>query len=134
MIVSILYLIIPGFITSLSDGAGVLPEDPLNGYVNGTVMFWTNLSPPPTPFLSVAWTFGTGSQIVTSLPSLNTEGPEYEGRINLFRSNGSLELRDLKLTDSGNYTVIIETADNAIQTGRTRLNIYGEQLVKSTRK
>ncbi|XP_039475797.1 carcinoembryonic antigen-related cell adhesion molecule 5-like [Oreochromis aureus] len=51
-------------------------------------------------------------------------GPEYEGRIILFPSTGSLELRSLTLNDSASYSVIIFPAGATAQFGRTTLAIY----------
>ncbi|XP_040900134.1 carcinoembryonic antigen-related cell adhesion molecule 1-like [Toxotes jaculatrix] len=108
--------------TGVSEGAGVLPDDSLNAAVGGSVMFTTTLSPPGTPFLSVTWAFGV-KQIITSHISNFTE-PEYEGRITLFRSTGSLELRNLTVSDSGEYGVTITPADGVAVLGQTRLEIH----------
>ncbi|KAM4581038.1 cell adhesion molecule CEACAM5-like [Odontesthes bonariensis] len=110
--------------TGFTEGAGVLPDGPLNASIGGTVMFKTSLSPTETPFNSVSWTFGADRiNIITSHTS-NITNPEYEGRITLFTSNGSLELRNLKLSDSGEYSVSIIPTDGAAKSGTTRLAVY----------
>ncbi|XP_074539385.1 cell adhesion molecule CEACAM6-like [Halichoeres trimaculatus] len=86
-------------------GEGILPAGPLSGAVGGKVMFTTNLRPPETPFLSVSWSF-KGLNIITST-STNITEPGHANRISLDRATGSLELRNLVLEDSGEYTVTI---------------------------
>lgn len=111
----------------------MLPDGPLNGSVCGTAMFRTNLDPTEEVFLSVGWNF-SARHIITSLLSSNVTEPEYEGRITLFRATGSLELRDLESSDTGEYTLTIEHANGSQLVGRTRLEIHGEQVVKFLRK
>ncbi|KAK1895058.1 Carcinoembryonic antigen-related cell adhesion molecule 1 [Dissostichus eleginoides] len=104
MEIAVIHFIILGVISGLTEGAGVLPDGPLNAAVGGKVMFNTTLT-PGTTFITMNWKFGA-KEIFTWNVNNFTE-PEYEGRITFFMSTGSLELRNLALTDSGEYSVTI---------------------------
>ncbi|KAM4735228.1 cell adhesion molecule CEACAM5-like [Anableps anableps] len=111
----------------LSDGSGLLPDGPLNASVGGTVTFRTNLDPTETPLPFINWQFDSGpvlKPVLLLLTTGNTTAPEYEGRITVFRSTGSLELRNLKLSDSGDYIVNIQPDGKLQVAGRTTLHIY----------
>lgn len=101
----------------------------LHASVGGNVTFTTTMTPAQTPFLIVAWSFvdthGTANNIITSSTE-NITAPEYKSRITLFRSTGSLELRDLSLSDSGEYSVTIISDGAAQNKGNCRLEIYGK--------
>uniref|UniRef100_A0A3P8SPI8 Ig-like domain-containing protein n=1 Tax=Amphiprion percula TaxID=161767 RepID=A0A3P8SPI8_AMPPE len=118
----LLFIVFVAF-TGLTEGAGVLPDGPLNATVNGTFLFTTLLTPTETPFVVVNWFFGVNN-IITSHAASNTTPPEYEGRITLFLSTGSLELRSLTDADSGEYIINITPAAGGALTGSTTLNIY----------
>uniref|UniRef100_A0A8C6T9N3 Ig-like domain-containing protein n=1 Tax=Neogobius melanostomus TaxID=47308 RepID=A0A8C6T9N3_9GOBI len=87
----------------LTSGAGVLPHDPVDAAVGDTVMFTTSLDPTQTPlsFTSILWKFGS-KDIITSADT-NITAPEYEDRITLFVSTGSLQLRNVTMSDAGEY-------------------------------
>ncbi|KAM8846145.1 cell adhesion molecule CEACAM5-like [Synchiropus picturatus] len=112
--------------------AGVLP-DSLDTAVGGTVMFSTTLSPAETP-LTVVWC--SRGPIITSTPTANITDPDYEGSITLFRSTGSLELRDVLDGDIGQYRVTIVTTERKKLTGSTDLRVHvpitGAQLSLSS--
>ena len=104
----------------------MLPDGPLNATLGGTVMFNTTLTPQEKPFTTIGWTFGRRN--IITFNNGNTTAPEYEGRITLFMSTGSLELRNLALSDSGEYTVVIFPQTGTIMEGSTTLNVDGEQI------
>ncbi|XP_036931280.1 carcinoembryonic antigen-related cell adhesion molecule 5-like isoform X2 [Acanthopagrus latus] len=106
--------------TGLTKGVDVLPDRLLNATVGGTMVFTTTLTPPENPFTFVEWKFGDQSIIST-----NTNATaDYEGRVTLFTSTGSLELRNLVLSDSGEYRVIIIPQGGSALEGNTRLEVY----------
>ncbi|KAM6994845.1 cell adhesion molecule CEACAM21-like isoform 4-T4 [Tautogolabrus adspersus] len=116
---TLLFIVSVSF-TGLTNGVGLLPDGPLNKAVGGTVMF-TTVNPPESPFVSVSWRFGDKVVIVSNI--VNTTSPGYEGRITFFPSTGSLELRSLSLSDSGEYTVRITAVTEEFD-GRTTLGVY----------
>ncbi|XP_022612278.1 carcinoembryonic antigen-related cell adhesion molecule 1-like [Seriola dumerili] len=101
---------------------GILPPGPLSGAVAGKVKFTTTLLPPENPYLSVSWNF-KGGNIITST-SINITEPGYDNRISLDRATGALELRNLVLEDSGEYTVTITPDRGQQKQGKTTLNVY----------
>lgn len=104
-------------------GEGILPPAPVSGAVAGKVTFTTTLRPPESPFLSVSWTF-RGVNIITST-SVNLTDLGYTNRISLDRATGALELRNLVLEDSGEYTVNIIPDRGLEKQGKATLNVYG---------
>ncbi|XP_054483456.1 carcinoembryonic antigen-related cell adhesion molecule 6-like [Anoplopoma fimbria] len=117
---AVIHFIILVAISGLTEAAGVLP-DTLNAAVGDKVMFTTTLSPTVTPFQRVHWKFGNKNIIYFNVN--NITGTEYEGRVTLFMSTGSLELRDLTPEDSGEYSVIITSVGAVPIEGNTRLEV-----------
>ncbi|KAI3360547.1 hypothetical protein L3Q82_002423 [Scortum barcoo] len=122
MKIAVIHFIILGVISGLAKGAGVLP-DVQNAAEGETVMFKTTLTPPETPFSLVTWRFGERN-IISFDNRGNTTGSEYEGRITLFLSTGSLQLRDVSLNDSGEYKVVINPVGDTFGDGAVRLDVY----------
>lgn len=102
--------------------------DSLTAADGGTVMFTTTVTPPEIPFMVVVWGFsdinGVHSSILTSSHEDIIE-PAYKDRITLFRSTGSLELRNLTLKDNGEYSITIIPNGELSQRGNCRLFIHG---------
>ncbi|KAM6909633.1 cell adhesion molecule CEACAM5-like [Xenentodon cancila] len=115
-----IYIIILGASSGLCEGAGVLPDGPLNASLGGTVMFTTTLTPTEEPFTTVIWQSGA-KQIIVYTPASSSIPPEYEGRLTFFPSTASLELRALTFADTGHYHVDILPG---FLSGRTRLDVY----------
>lgn len=104
-------------------GGGVLPPGPLSGALGGAVRFATGLRPTQASFLSVSWSF-RGTNIITST-SVNVTNPAYSSRISLDRATGSLELQNLVLADSGQYSVTIIPDRDLQKHGAVNLDVYG---------
>ena len=101
--------------------------DGLTAAVGETVKFTTTVTPPETPFLVVTWSF-SDVNIITSQTAINITDPAYTDRITLFPTTGSLELRDLTLNDTGDYTVTIISNAGAAQKGNCRLVVQSKLL------
>lgn len=117
----------PRLFAGLCEGAGLLPDGPLNVSVGGTIMFTTALG-PGVSIQTVDWRFNEGTYITFSNETNNVTEPAYEGRISLMPSTGSLELRNVTLNDTGLYNIIIVPKSGRVLTGDTRLEVYGEQV------
>ncbi|XP_045574669.1 carcinoembryonic antigen-related cell adhesion molecule 2-like [Salmo salar] len=104
-------------------GAGVLPDRSLVGAIGGSVTFNRALA---QPFITLQWKVNGTTIILNYIRSSDTLIPEdgYRDRINLDRSSGSLELMNLDLTDSGQYTVTILTPEAVSVEENTKLEVY----------
>ncbi|XP_034410252.1 carcinoembryonic antigen-related cell adhesion molecule 1-like [Cyclopterus lumpus] len=122
MEIAVIDFIILVAVSGLTRGAGVLPDALLNAAVGETVMFTTTVTLPETSLLTVRWKFGDKEIIYFSLN--NFTSPEYEGRITLFISTGSLELRSLTHNDNGEYSFSIAIIGELPKAGTTRLSVH----------
>uniref|UniRef100_A0A674BSC4 Carcinoembryonic antigen-related cell adhesion molecule 1-like n=1 Tax=Salmo trutta TaxID=8032 RepID=A0A674BSC4_SALTR len=104
-------------------GAGVLPDRSLVGAIGGSVTFNRVSS---QPFTTLQWNFNGTTIILNYISSSDSLNPAvgYRDRINLDRSSGSLELMNLVLTDSGQYTVTILTPEAVSVDENTKLEVY----------
>ncbi|XP_053182919.1 carcinoembryonic antigen-related cell adhesion molecule 5-like [Scomber japonicus] len=121
---AVTHFILLAVISGVTKGSGVLPDE-LNAAVGGEVMFTTTVTPPETPFLVVIWSCFINSVDTTVITSSSSDitAPEYEGRIILDRSTGSLKLMDLTLNDIGVYSVTIIPDGGQTTSGSTELKI-----------
>ncbi|KAM3910161.1 cell adhesion molecule CEACAM19-like [Leptodactylus fuscus] len=88
----------------------LIPQNPV---VKGSVTL--NVTGIPESLLRFSWfkgpTTSSQYQILVYIPGIDpptVPGPQNNPRISFF-SNGSLHIRDLQVTDQGNYTVNIQT-------------------------
>lgn len=114
-------------LAGLCEGAGLLPEGPLNVSVGGTIVFTTALSPTEVSIQTIDWRFNENIYITYFNTASNVTEPAYEGRVSLLPTTGSLELRNATLSDTGLYQVYILPMNGRILTGSTTLQVYGEQ-------
>lgn len=102
----------------------MLPNDSLNASSGASVTFSTSFPPQQTSFTTIDWKFERKTIIFFN--EITKPGPGYEDRANISLSTGSLELRNLSVNDSGQYSVVISPRQQASQEGSATLNVYGE--------
>lgn len=104
----------------------MLPDGLLLGKVGGNVTF--NRA-SDQPFVTLQMRVNS-TTILNYISSSDTFKPEdaYRDRINLDRLSGSVELMNLVLTDSGQYTVTIVTSEAVSVEENTKLEVYGKMF------
>ncbi|XP_077454255.1 hemicentin-1-like [Stigmatopora argus] len=122
MTTSVFLLIVLGALTGSSHGSGVLPNN-VAAITGEKKLFIVELTPPTTPITSIVWSFTDVNGVYTEITSLNNANPTYRDRITLFPETGSLELRNLTLSDHGVYKVII-TIGAVQQIGSSELEMH----------
>nr|XP_029535038.1 carcinoembryonic antigen-related cell adhesion molecule 1-like isoform X4 [Oncorhynchus nerka] len=117
------YLSLCFHVVGLCYGNGLLPAESMVGEVTHDVTF-TIVNPPNVPFRVVVWT-ANGTNVITSGGNGDDDiGTGYVGRITLNYTTGSLELRNLVLSDTGEYVVSIITVGLGTMEGSTTLRVY----------
>uniref|UniRef100_A0A8C6T7S8 Ig-like domain-containing protein n=1 Tax=Neogobius melanostomus TaxID=47308 RepID=A0A8C6T7S8_9GOBI len=107
-------------LTGLTSGAGLLPEDSVIAAVGGSVTFTTSLTPTGTPLHFISWNKGTANILTSVAGDIVSINPEYKDRVTLNALTGSLELRNLAVSDAGEYGVTIRTIAGDESTGQYR--------------
>lgn len=101
----------------------MLPYDSLNASLGMSVTFTTTVTAQEAPFILIDWKFN--DETIIYFNNNTNVKPGYEGKANISMYTGSLELRNLAVTDIGRYRVIITQAGQSSQEGATMLNVYG---------
>ncbi|XP_050987554.1 carcinoembryonic antigen-related cell adhesion molecule 20-like [Labeo rohita] len=97
-------------------------SEPAAGEVRGSVVF-TPDNPPSTSINALQWQFGT-TTILTALSDSTIIVPAYKDRVSFNRSTLALELRNLRLDDSGIYSLtVISSTGNQLR-GETSLQVF----------
>lgn len=116
------------FVSGLCHGLkDVLPLD-YTAAVGATVTYTTTVPPSPVSFLAITWMGPTSNNIITSSSSMNITGPEYTDRITLYTSTGSLELRNVDLNDTGEYTLTMITHNVERHYGTCKLLVLSKLM------
>lgn len=101
-------------------------EGPLNGTVGEATLF-EPVNPPSAPPEHIVWIFNGQPEIVIinlRNDTVDTD-PHYASRITLDNTTAALELRNLTLNDTGEYTV--NFTSNGVQRLETfSLNVFGK--------
>ncbi|XP_073703564.1 cell adhesion molecule CEACAM20-like [Garra rufa] len=93
-----------------------------NGAVGGSVVFAPD-NLPSTSIDTVQWHFGT-TIILTALPDSTIIASAYKDRVSLDINTLTLELRNLRLNDSGIYRLTVVTSAGNQLTGETSLQLF----------
>ncbi|KAG5270934.1 hypothetical protein AALO_G00173990 [Alosa alosa] len=102
----------------------LLLDGPLNRTVGENVVF-TLINPPSTPPSRISWISPSNREIITTLDDAEKIHPDYTGRISLNKTTASLELSNLTLNDTGEYTLGI-SMNSVPQQANTSLTVFGK--------
>ncbi|KAI2645694.1 Carcinoembryonic antigen-related cell adhesion molecule 20 [Labeo rohita] len=97
----------------------------VNGAVGGSVVF-TPDNPPSTSVDTVQWHFGT-TPILTAQSGSTVITSAYRDRVSFDNKTFALELQNLRLDDSGKYSLTVVTSTGGTLRGETSLQVFGEK-------
>ncbi|XP_052433459.1 carcinoembryonic antigen-related cell adhesion molecule 20-like [Carassius gibelio] len=95
---------------------------PANGAVGGSVVFAPG-NPPSTSTDIIQWNFGTTVILIAQSDS-TVIASGYRDRVSFDRNTLALELRNLRLDDSGIYRLTVITSAGDPLTGETSLQVF----------
>ncbi|XP_042596520.1 carcinoembryonic antigen-related cell adhesion molecule 20-like [Cyprinus carpio] len=97
-------------------------SQPANGAVGGSVVFAPD-NPPSTSIFTIQWHFET-TVILTALSDSTAIFPAYRDRVSFDINTLALELRNLRLDDSGTYRLTVIPSAGDLLTGETSLQVF----------
>ncbi|KAK2903194.1 hypothetical protein Q8A67_007907 [Cirrhinus molitorella] len=95
---------------------------PANGAVGGSVVFPPD-NPPSSSNEIIQWHFGT-TPILTAQSDSTIITTAYQGRVRFDRNTLALELQNLRLDDSGKYSLTVVLSDGVTLRGETSLLMF----------
>ncbi|XP_056330642.1 carcinoembryonic antigen-related cell adhesion molecule 20-like isoform X2 [Danio aesculapii] len=98
-----------------------LPELP--SFEEGQSVTFTPENPPST-WRQTTWTYNIDTSIITAASGAVLVNPDYERRVSFDSNTLALELRNLKLNDSGKYKLSVVTSPGASITAETSLQVF----------
>ncbi|TSR75293.1 Farnesyl pyrophosphate synthase [Bagarius yarrelli] len=100
----------------------ILPPGPIDKEVGASVNF---ISIPSSLSISaIKWHFNSTDFIIYNSPGPETVSPQYQGRVVLNSTSGSLELNSLTTADSGRYTLTITFTNGTRIANYTSLQVF----------
>ncbi|XP_076135728.1 cell adhesion molecule CEACAM20-like [Alosa pseudoharengus] len=100
----------------------LLLDGPLIGAVGESVVFIL-INPPSIPPTKISWISPSNKEIFASLGDGEIIHPDYTGRVSVDKTTASLELSNLTLNDTGEYTLSITTG-GVERRGKTSLTLF----------
>lgn len=105
----------------------LLPPGPINKEVGASVLFST--FPSSQQIRGIRWHFNGIEVTRYYFPGPITVHPDYNGRVNLNYTSGDLELKNLTMADSGQYTLTLTFESGLGNQDHILLQVFGESFL-----